>query len=187
MKQGRGMCSTFQSFLFILPNVPCLYFVHRYIWPQLCSVWTDLGTCIYHLLTRTDLGTCTYHILGLAFLYIQGIFHLYFIYKECYILITWSFGSRIVLHVTFYVAFTQFTFLTLVLWLYIPTSSLLLLVLNLIYYHNKRSHALGIQKGSSSSNFRPTFSNVQGLGRCFCRVPFNDVTKGVFTEDIWSL
>ena len=31
MKQGRGTCSMFQSFLVILPNVPCTYCVHRYI------------------------------------------------------------------------------------------------------------------------------------------------------------
>ena len=29
MKQGRGMCSTVQSFLVLLPNVPCQYYVHR--------------------------------------------------------------------------------------------------------------------------------------------------------------
>ena len=29
MKQGRGTCSKFQSFLIILPNVPCTYYVQR--------------------------------------------------------------------------------------------------------------------------------------------------------------
>ena len=39
MIKGWGTYSTFQPFLFILPNVPCTYYVHRYIWTQLCSVW----------------------------------------------------------------------------------------------------------------------------------------------------
>ena len=30
MKQGPGTCSTFQSFLVVLPNVPCTYYVQRY-------------------------------------------------------------------------------------------------------------------------------------------------------------
>ena len=30
MKQGRGKCCMFQSFLVILPDVPCTYYIHRY-------------------------------------------------------------------------------------------------------------------------------------------------------------
>ena len=32
MKQGRGMCSTFQSFPVISANVPSTYYVHREIY-----------------------------------------------------------------------------------------------------------------------------------------------------------
>ena len=47
MKPGWGMCSTFQSFLVILPNVPCMYYVHKFLflWFTL-AIKCSISVCI---------------------------------------------------------------------------------------------------------------------------------------------
>ena len=34
-------------FSVISADIPCTYYVHRHIWPQLWSVWSIYGTCTY--------------------------------------------------------------------------------------------------------------------------------------------
>ena len=53
MKRGPGTWGMFQLFLVILPNVPCMYYVHKYMWQHLCSVWSIYGMCTYHGLFDT--------------------------------------------------------------------------------------------------------------------------------------
>ena len=106
--------------------------------------------------------------MGLVFLYIQGTFHSYFIYTECY-----TFNYKDLLDTgwfymfTFYVAFTNYLF-WLVWWLYILTSSLWAAPLYNRNLYLLLKYRLWMVKKELSVR-GPTLKKVLQTGRCASR------------------